>query len=132
MIDIRIFYYYCLGMIEYVSLNEFNISRKDIISNLIFSIYEELVECVDNINKQLYIDIIVEFYDILSSFVTLMFMSLTPRFLWKTRIFWLGVCVFSAFITPYKQGKRYKNYNCIRNNKHCRIKEHKCNSREIL
>ena len=132
MIDISIFYYYCYGMIEYVSLNEINIPRKDIITNLIFSIYEELVECVANINKQLYIETITEVYDILSSFVTLIFMSFTPRYLWKTRIFWVSVCVFSLFITPYKQGRRYKNYNCIRNNNHCKIKEHNCNSKAIL
>jgi hypothetical protein len=128
--QLLLFYNYLLaysnGMVEYVKYNELVETRMSIFIGQLIGIVDECIECFKAIfSRDIYL-VIAEVVDIWHSIVIITMMTISPRTFWLSKYFWICIAIFTFFGPVSKHAKRYIQYGCVRNHKHCLEKDHIC------
>ena len=116
-------YYYSVGMSMYVQNNTKGYFLD--VCNMIIDLFSEIYELWCEIiifNKE---EIIKEFYDVCHCLVQVCLFILTSPDQRSNPNIWYNIYPFVKF-AAIKHALRQKEYGCIRNKRHCILKDHKC------
>ena len=112
--------YYVVGMSEYVKLNY--VSGAEEVDRCWLSVIDEFKELREEVNNKNVISSLLEFGDVVHSFVRYLITKYGPNGIFKNWWIWL-ITYWLSPLTGAKHGYRYFMHRCIRHKNH---ESHKC------
>lgn len=112
-----LFYYYWYGVSYAVGSAEYakeNNNRSKEAENCWASVKDEFVELIQAIKEVKFIDIFLEFFDVVHAIMKYLIVNFLPQSVYYHWLCWMVVFPF-VFPASVKLGNRYNKYKCIRN-----------------